>query len=184
MRDALLIALGARCRSRITPAAVRAHNQFHWAPIVEVAKLFAAIFVTIIPGARDAGAGRDGALRWICRSSWRDGDGRAATTTMVFWLTGLLSAFLDNAPTYLVFFNLAGGDAQALMGAHARDARGAVDGRRLLRRAHLHRQRAELHDQGDRRGPRRGDAELLRVSSARRRSLMLPLLAVVAAVWL
>ena len=33
-----------------------------------------------------------------------------------FWLTGVLSAFLDNAPTYLVFFELAGGDAQELMG--------------------------------------------------------------------
>jgi Na+/H+ antiporter NhaD/arsenite permease-like protein len=32
-----------------------------------------------------------------------------------FWLTGLLSAFLDNAPTYLVFFQLAGGDAAKLM---------------------------------------------------------------------
>lgn len=34
---------------------------------------------------------------------------------MYFWLTGLLSSFLDNAPTYLVFFNLAAGDAQLLM---------------------------------------------------------------------
>jgi Na+/H+ antiporter NhaD/arsenite permease-like protein len=33
-----------------------------------------------------------------------------------FWLTGVLSAFLDNAPTYLVFFELAGGDAKTLMG--------------------------------------------------------------------
>ena len=32
-----------------------------------------------------------------------------------FWATGLLSGFLDNAPTYLVFFNAAGGDADALM---------------------------------------------------------------------
>ncbi len=32
-----------------------------------------------------------------------------------FWLTGILSAFLDNAPTYLVFFQLAGGDAAILM---------------------------------------------------------------------
>ncbi len=32
-----------------------------------------------------------------------------------FWLTGLLSSFLDNAPTYLVFFNTAGGDAAMLM---------------------------------------------------------------------
>ncbi len=36
-----------------------------------------------------------------------------------FWLTGVLSAFLDNAPTYLVFFELAGGDARQLMGALA-----------------------------------------------------------------
>ena len=34
---------------------------------------------------------------------------------MYFWATGLLSSVLDNAPTYLVFFNIAGGDAQALM---------------------------------------------------------------------
>jgi Na+/H+ antiporter NhaD/arsenite permease-like protein len=32
-----------------------------------------------------------------------------------FWLTGALSSFLDNAPTYLVFFELAGGDPKALM---------------------------------------------------------------------
>jgi Na+/H+ antiporter NhaD/arsenite permease-like protein len=36
-----------------------------------------------------------------------------------FWLTGLLSSFLDNAPTYLVFFELAGGDPARLMGAQA-----------------------------------------------------------------
>jgi Na+/H+ antiporter NhaD/arsenite permease-like protein len=36
-----------------------------------------------------------------------------------FWLTGMLSAFLDNAPTYLVFFELAGGDPQALRNAQA-----------------------------------------------------------------
>ena len=35
---------------------------------------------------------------------------------MYFWITGLLSSFLDNAPTYLVFFNTAGGDAAQLMG--------------------------------------------------------------------
>ena len=48
------------------------------------------------------------------------GDGAGnPDNVMVFWLTGLLSAFLDNAPTYLVFFNLAGGDAARLMGEHA-----------------------------------------------------------------
>jgi len=44
---------------------------------------------------------------------------------MYFWMTGLLSALLDNAPTYLVFFNLAGGDAATLMGA-ARTALAAI----------------------------------------------------------
>ena len=38
---------------------------------------------------------------------------------MYFWATGMLSAFLDNAPTYLVFFNTAGGDADVLMTARA-----------------------------------------------------------------
>ena len=38
---------------------------------------------------------------------------------MYFWATGVLSSFLDNAPTYLVFFNTAGGDPQALMTAMA-----------------------------------------------------------------
>ena len=35
---------------------------------------------------------------------------------MYFWMTGVLSSFLDNAPTYLVFFNTASGDARELMG--------------------------------------------------------------------
>ena len=35
---------------------------------------------------------------------------------MYFWLTGVLSSFLDNAPTYVVFFNTAGGDPTSLMG--------------------------------------------------------------------
>ena len=35
--------------------------------------------------------------------------------SMYFWLTGILSSFLDNAPTYLVFFNTAGGDPAQLM---------------------------------------------------------------------
>jgi Na+/H+ antiporter NhaD/arsenite permease-like protein len=37
-------------------------------------------------------------------------------SVVYFWATGLLSSFLDNAPTYLVFFQLAGGDPLALMG--------------------------------------------------------------------
>jgi Na+/H+ antiporter NhaD/arsenite permease-like protein len=116
LRSLALILLGVASLA-ITPAAVREHNQFHWAPIVEVAKLFAAIFVTIFPVLAILEAGRAGALHGIFELVG-DGTGNP-DNAMVFWMTGLLSAFLDNAPTYLVFFNLAGGDAQRLMGEHA-----------------------------------------------------------------
>jgi Na+/H+ antiporter NhaD/arsenite permease-like protein len=42
-------------------------------------------------------------------------DAGAPVNYMYFWATGILSSFLDNAPTYLVFFNTAGGDAVTLM---------------------------------------------------------------------
>ncbi len=113
LRDVLLVAL-ALVSLAVTPRAVREHNVFHWAPIVEVAKLFACIFVTIFPVIAILQAGRDGALAGLVALVAR-ADG-TPHDTMYFWATGLLSAFLDNAPTYLVFFNLAGGDAPALMG--------------------------------------------------------------------
>ncbi|MET0440871.1 MAG: sodium:proton antiporter [Casimicrobiaceae bacterium] len=113
VRDAALIAL-ALASLALTPKAIRTHNAFHWAPIVEVAKIFAAIFVTMIPVLAILAVGRHGALGWLAQFVARP-DGEIDNTAL-FWVTGLLSAFLDNAPTYLVFFNLAGGDAQALMG--------------------------------------------------------------------
>ncbi len=112
-RDVTLVLLGLASLA-ITPAAVRAHNQFHWEPIFEVAKLFAAIFVTIFPVLAILEAGRGGALAGVLELIGDDaGNPR---NTMVYWVSGLLSAFLDNAPTYLVFFNLAGGDPERLMG--------------------------------------------------------------------
>ncbi len=112
VRDVALLALGAASVA-ITPRAVREHNQFHWAPIIEVAKLFAAIFVTIFPVLAILGAGKDGALGPLVELlADENGDLR---DQRIFWVTGVLSAFLDNAPTYLVFFNLAGADAQRLM---------------------------------------------------------------------
>ena len=116
LRDALLVGL-ALASLALTPAAIREHNVFHWAPIVEVAKIFAAIFVTIIPVLAMLAMGRDGALGFVTRFVV-DAAGEPRNIA-VFWIAGLLSAFLDNAPTYLVFFNLAGGDAQDLMTAHA-----------------------------------------------------------------
>jgi Na+/H+ antiporter NhaD/arsenite permease-like protein len=113
LRDVVLVLL-ALTSLRITPAVVREHNQFHWAPIVEVAKIFAAIFLTIFPVLAILESGRSGALAAVIDLV---GDGKGNPDNMaLFWTAGLLSAFLDNAPTYLVFFNLAGGDASLLMG--------------------------------------------------------------------
>ncbi len=97
----------------ITPASAREGNQFDWAPIAEVAKLFAAIFVTIAPVILILGAGANGAFASLL-AMVSDAQGQPLNA-VYFWATGLLSGFLDNAPTYLVFFNTAGGDAATLM---------------------------------------------------------------------
>jgi len=112
-RDAALLLL-AFASLRLTPDEHRAANGFTWEPIREVAKLFAGIFVTIIPVLAMLDAGRNGAFAWLLRAV-TEPDGKP-NEVAYFWLTGVLSAFLDNAPTYLVFFELAGGDARALMG--------------------------------------------------------------------
>jgi Na+/H+ antiporter NhaD/arsenite permease-like protein len=98
---------------RLTPAQVHADNQFGWAPMQEVAKLFAGIFLTIIPVIAMLKAGVDGPFGAVV-SAVTQPDG-SPDVLMYFWITGLLSSFLDNAPTYLVFFNTAGGDPQVLM---------------------------------------------------------------------
>jgi Na+/H+ antiporter NhaD/arsenite permease-like protein len=112
VRDTGLVAI-TLISLRVTPAAAHLGNQFGWAPMSEVAKLFAGIFVTIIPVIEMLRAGTAGAFSGIVAAvTGPDGTPEPA---MYFWATGLLSAFLDNAPTYLVFFNLAGGDPQELM---------------------------------------------------------------------
>jgi Na+/H+ antiporter NhaD/arsenite permease-like protein len=80
---------------RFTPRTVRAANGFSLHPILEVAAVFVGIFVTLVPAldllrAQGAGLG--------IREPWH-----------FFWATGILSSFLDNAPTYLVFLAVAQG---------------------------------------------------------------------------
>lgn len=96
-----------------TPAQVHADNQFGWGPMVEVAKLFAGIFLTIIPVIAMLKAGTNGPFGAVVSAVTKP-DG-SPDVMMYFWITGVLSSFLDNAPTYLVFFNTAGGDPQVLM---------------------------------------------------------------------
>ena len=116
LRDLALIAVVV-LSLKLTPRRVRTDNAFTWGPIAEVAKLFAGIFVTIAPALAILRAGSDGVLAPLV-ALVTGPDGRPLDI-WYFWLTGILSSFLDNAPTYLVFFNLAGGDPAVLMGALA-----------------------------------------------------------------
>jgi Na+/H+ antiporter NhaD/arsenite permease-like protein len=113
LRDAILLGL-AGLSLLLTRRETRSGNGFSWEPMLEVGKLFAGIFVTIVPVIAILRAGPDGSLREIIALA--TGPDGAPRDEMYFWLTGMLSGFLDNAPTYLVFFNMAGGDAAALMG--------------------------------------------------------------------
>ena len=98
LRDTALVLLGL-ASLRWTPRLLRADNQFTWEPMREVAYLFAGIFMTIVPALAILRAGEAGHLGTLMRyvdSPWH-----------YFWMTGGLSSFLDNAPTYLTFLNTA-----------------------------------------------------------------------------
>ena len=116
VRDVGLIAI-TLLSLKITAPKVHADNQFGWAPMAEVAKLFAGIFLTIVPVIAMLKAGVSGPFGAVVSAVTRP-DGQP-DPAMYFWATGILSSLLDNAPTYLVFFNTAGGDAQALMTTYA-----------------------------------------------------------------
>jgi Na+/H+ antiporter NhaD/arsenite permease-like protein len=90
---------------RTTSRALRGKNGFSWAPIQEVAYLFLGIFITIIPALAILKAGSEGAMAGLVNA--------VHGPVRFFWATGALSSFLDNAPTYLTFFNAALGDLGA-----------------------------------------------------------------------
>ncbi len=112
LRDGLLVAVTLFSLA-ITPRSVREANQFSWAPMQEVAKLFAGIFITMVPVLAMLKAGGAGPFAAVAHAV--TGPDGQPLPWAYFWFTGGLSSFLDNAPTYLVFFNLAGGDAATLM---------------------------------------------------------------------
>ena len=116
IRDLILLGLIALSQ-RFTPRNVRAANEFSWRPAIEVGVIFLGVFITIIPAIVILRAGKDGSLGFIfALLDQRDGQ---PANPMYFWLTGGLSSFLDNAPTYLIFFNAAGADPAQLMGTQA-----------------------------------------------------------------
>ncbi|TPN29646.1 sodium:proton antiporter [Mesorhizobium sp. B2-3-3] len=112
VRDAIILIL-AFVSLAISRKEYRQANGFNWGPIAEVAKLFAGIFICIVPVVAILRAGHDGALAPLV-ALVTSGQG-TPNDLAYFWLTGALSSFLDNAPTYLVFFELAGGDPRHLM---------------------------------------------------------------------
>ncbi len=80
---------------RVTPKKIHEHNHFHFHPIIEVAVIFAGIFAAMVP-----------ALMILEEQGGHFG---VTQPWQFFWLTGMLSSFLDNAPTYLTFTSLAKG---------------------------------------------------------------------------
>ncbi|RMG99627.1 MAG: sodium:proton antiporter [Deltaproteobacteria bacterium] len=94
LREAVMIACAVASRFT-TPKGLREKNEFTWFPILEVAALFIGIFITMIP-----------ALMLLKANGGQLG---VDSTAKFFWATGILSSFLDNAPTYLVFFETAQG---------------------------------------------------------------------------
>jgi Na+/H+ antiporter NhaD/arsenite permease-like protein len=113
LRDIVMVAL-AIVSLWLTPNEHRDANGFTWEPIREVAILFAAIFTCLVPVLAMLEAGPAGGFAWLLSLVIAQ-DGSPHNLAF-FWLTGMLSAFLDNVPTYLVFFELAGGNARELMG--------------------------------------------------------------------
>ena len=91
LRDGFILLMGL-LSIKLTPKIIREDNHFTWGPMKEVGILFAGIFLTIIPPmailqARGAELG--------VTQPWQ-----------FFWASGMLSSFLDNAPTYLTFLSV------------------------------------------------------------------------------
>ena len=104
IRDGVLVLLGV-FSLWATSSEIREENEFSWFPIQEVAYLFVGIFITMIPCLLLLKAGPDGAFAFLINA--------VEKPVHYFWVTGMLSAFLDNAPTYLTFFNTALGSFYA-----------------------------------------------------------------------
>lgn len=113
LREAIMVT-AAVLSYRTTPKPVHESNDFNFAPIKEVAILFAGIFATMIP-----------ALEWLEHYAPRLG---ITSVGQFFWGSGALSSVLDNAPTYLNFLSAALGLFGSGEAAHA----GPVGVRMLL----------------------------------------------------
>jgi Na+/H+ antiporter NhaD/arsenite permease-like protein len=94
VQEAIMITM-ARLSWYTTPRSIHRENHFQFSPIIEVAAIFAGIFITMTPALEILHAR---AAAFDLRSPWH-----------FFWLSGALSSVLDNAPTYLTFTAVASG---------------------------------------------------------------------------
>ena len=92
--EVVMILLAAFLSFKTTNAEIRKKNHFTWGAIQEVAVLFIGIFITMQP-----------ALMILKSAGAELG---LTHPSQMFWVTGALSSFLDNTPTYLVFLTTAG----------------------------------------------------------------------------
>ncbi len=96
----------------LTPKHIHRHQHFNFEPFKEVARVFLVIFLSLIPITAMLKLGADGPFCGLFNFAHAHG---LPVDVRYFWASGSLSAFLDNAPTYLLFFKMAGGDAEILM---------------------------------------------------------------------
>jgi Na+/H+ antiporter NhaD/arsenite permease-like protein len=96
VRDAILILMAA-LSLLTTRREIREDNEFTWFPMQEVAILFIGIFLTMMPCLKILQAGAKGELAFLIAT--------VQEPFHYFWITGILSSFLDNAPTYLTFLS-------------------------------------------------------------------------------
>ena len=111
IRDGLLFFM-AIASWKLTASTIHEANRFTWEPLSEVAIVFLGIFITVIPVLGMLKAGASGPLGGLIHTA---NPNNIPDVRLYFWLTGVLSAILDNAPTYLIFFNMAGGEVSTLM---------------------------------------------------------------------
>ncbi|MBI1870215.1 MAG: sodium:proton antiporter [Chlamydiae bacterium] len=94
-----------------TPHSIREGNEFSWGPIKEVAILFIGIFITIIPVLAILRVGEEGSMASVIHI--------VKGPAHFFWASGILSSFLDNAPTYLTFLSTALGRLYPSLSEHS-----------------------------------------------------------------
>jgi Na+/H+ antiporter NhaD/arsenite permease-like protein len=105
---ALFLGIGLLSYS-ITPHHIHQKQHFNFHPVSEIARVFLCIFITLAPVSQMLAAGKNGPFAPLLSVM-----ATANPAPYYFWLTGLFSSFLDNAPTYIVFFELAGGNVNNL----------------------------------------------------------------------